>query len=69
MKQLYNDKRKIEVEKQEIEANLKEVKNLKEKLKTKSYGTIRSRTRKKYKKQKNRSSQYYFRGKRRSKMK
>lgn len=33
MKQLYNDKRKIEVEKQEIEANLKEVKNLKEKLK------------------------------------
>ena len=46
MKQLYNDKRKIEVEKQEIEANLKEVKNLKEKLKTKSYGTIRSRTRK-----------------------
>ena len=33
MKQLYDDKRKIELEKQEIETNLKEVKNLKEKLK------------------------------------
>ena len=33
MKQLYDDKRKIELEKQEIDTNLEEVKNLKEKLK------------------------------------